>query len=93
MRAAFAPIALLALLGCCGSRGQSCQRPAPAPGDAADNDPAWCDRAGAHLLELHCKESRPDFGDFCRYELDAGIPLRPACVAAVQNCDEVASCR
>lgn len=53
-----------------------------------------CTRAGARLTALGCKEARPDFATFCRYELANDIPIHPQCLASITTCAEVDSkCR
>ena len=50
---------------------------------------AACEKAGARLVEKKCKEARPDFADFCMNTLEAGIPLKPLCLAEIQECSEI----
>lgn len=48
-----------------------------------------CHRAGERLKELGCKESRPDWDEFCRDQLDLGMPICPGRLAKIKSCDEI----
>lgn len=53
---------------------------------------AKCVAAGKRLDELKCQAARPDFVDFCEYELSEGIPLHPQCLATIKTCNDVRKC-
>lgn len=77
------------LAGCC-STPTSCRKPIVDPSLPTDADVRnACAAAGARLAEIHCKEARPDFTEFCVATMDAGVPLHPTCLAAIQTCGDV----
>jgi hypothetical protein len=79
----------------------ACHTPAPVspepfpdevlPDEAARREA--CSKAGANLEALKCREARPDFVDFCMYQLRESLPFRPVCLGRVKACAEVESCR
>jgi hypothetical protein len=48
-----------------------------------------CASAGAKMEQLHCREARPDYSEWCTYEIAHGVPLRPVCVSKVTDCSQV----
>ncbi len=52
-----------------------------------------CARAGAKLTILGCKEARPDFTAFCLSTLDAGVSINPLCLANLNDCSKVSTCK
>lgn len=72
----------------------ACDASDPALKESVSQQKTDCQKAAEKLAELHCKESRPDFVDFCLSSLDAGVPLRPVCLSMITDCKEVDSvCR
>lgn len=81
-------LALVALLAGCPKP----YKPVANPENTADL-PNNC-AAAATFLDAHkCPEARPDFKDFCVYEVTNGFLLRPSCIALSRTCEEAASCR
>jgi len=72
----------------------------PEPPEPTGTD---CDAADERLRELQCRGERgrplwetPDgvpFADACRYALSDGRDWSPTCLATIDSCDEVESCR
>lgn len=71
----------------------------PRPPAARDDDPTFvmteaeqrqaCEKAAANLTRLSCRESRPDFADFCVNAVEGKIPIRPLCLASMSDCSEI----
>lgn len=93
-----AALVLLALAGaCCRSQPASSKPDDPALVLSPGDQKTACRQAAAKLAPaspenpggLGCRESRPDFEQFCLNALDAGIPIRPLCLATMSSCSEV----